>query len=142
MGGACYTGPKTGESAMPPPPTPLAPLFEALPTLLGRLIATPLGARIISLPPVSLAVRAVVRSRARSLLEAPVPAMAAPEPAPRTTLQSKLDGIVHDVVETLGYFGAMVATYDRGDILSMKAIYLDPQIISTDQLRYWESQVS
>ncbi|GAB4158326.1 MAG: hypothetical protein Fur005_13040 [Roseiflexaceae bacterium] len=123
-------------------PEALQPLIDALPTLFGRLIASPKGARLLGIPPISWIVRSAVRSRARQLIDAPIAPVVAPPAIPRTTLQAKLDGIARDVVETLGYFAAMVATYDHGDILAIKSIYMDPAVASQDQLQYWEQEVS
>jgi GAF domain-containing protein len=58
------------------------------------------------------------------------------------TLEETLQQIVQDVVEALGYIGSMVATYEHGDTLPVRAIYVDPQYATLDQIRNWEREVS
>ncbi|HDQ35165.1 MAG TPA: sensor histidine kinase [Chloroflexi bacterium] len=64
------------------------------------------------------------------------------ETASTTNLQTTLEDIVQDVVNALGYVGAMVATYEQGDTLPVRALSLDPRIATLDDLHRWEQQVS
>src|SRR5439155_6347759 len=48
----------------------------------------------------------------------------------QANLQSTLDAIVTDVVETLNYVGAVVATYEPGGALPLRAWYAKPEIAS------------
>jgi signal transduction histidine kinase len=57
-------------------------------------------------------------------------------------IQATLHDIVYDVVETLGYAVAMVATYEKDDTLSSQAFYIDPDLASMEQVRAWEQQVA
>ncbi len=58
------------------------------------------------------------------------------------SLQSTLQGIVEDVVTVLGYAGAMVATYEQGDTLPVRAIYVDPSITTQEEIQRWEKAIS
>jgi len=56
--------------------------------------------------------------------------------------QDTLQRIVFDVVNSLGYVGALVATYEQGDALPARALYVDPEIATLEQIRNWEEQIS
>ncbi len=56
-------------------------------------------------------------------------------------LQATLDRIVYDLVNALGYVGAMVATYEQGDVLPVRAVYVDPNLASAEQITLWEQQI-
>jgi signal transduction histidine kinase len=56
-------------------------------------------------------------------------------------LDEELGLIARDIVEALGYTGAMVAAYEKGDALPVRAIYTNPSIASIDKIREWEKQV-
>jgi signal transduction histidine kinase len=58
------------------------------------------------------------------------------------SLDEKLRGIAVDVVESLGYVGAMVAPYEAGDALPVRAIHVDPRVASIEQIQLWEEAVS
>ncbi len=57
-------------------------------------------------------------------------------------LQGRLEGVVFDVVQALDYAGAMVATYEQGDVLPVRAFYLDPEVIRPEQLNQLEQEIS
>ena len=57
-------------------------------------------------------------------------------------LENTLQQIVKDVVEDLGYVGAMVARYEQGDALPVRALYVDPEIATLDDIKEWELQIS
>ena len=57
-------------------------------------------------------------------------------------LEATLQSIVRDVVQALEYSAAMVATYEQGDALPVRALYLDPQIATAEDLSAWEEQIS
>ncbi len=57
-------------------------------------------------------------------------------------LEATLWRIVHDVVDALGYAGAMVATYEQGDALPVRAFYVDPRLATAEQIQNWEREVS
>jgi GAF domain-containing protein len=46
------------------------------------------------------------------------------------------------VVIAHGYLGAMVATYEQGDTLPVRAFYVDPQIATLEQIKQYETAVS
>ena len=56
--------------------------------------------------------------------------------------QKVLDAIAKGIVTEMGYAGAMVATYEEGGALPVKAIYIAPALISVEKLRAWEEKVS
>jgi signal transduction histidine kinase len=53
-----------------------------------------------------------------------------------------LHSIVMRVVDSLGYIGAMIATYEQGDVLPVRAFYVDSRIADAAQIRAWEDEVS
>jgi signal transduction histidine kinase len=59
----------------------------------------------------------------------------------KSVLDAELELIARDIVESLSYSGAMVAAYERGDALPVRAIYTDPSIASIDKIREWEKQI-
>lgn len=59
-----------------------------------------------------------------------------------TRLGITLQTIAYDVVNTLGYVGVMVATYEDDGALPVRAYYVNPQTASPEQIAQWEAQVS
>jgi signal transduction histidine kinase len=59
-----------------------------------------------------------------------------------TELVVRLQAVAVDVVQSLGYVGAMVAPYEQGDVLPVRAIHVDPSFASVEQIRGWEQAVS
>ncbi|MEE8390122.1 MAG: hypothetical protein V3S14_04910, partial [Anaerolineae bacterium] len=57
-------------------------------------------------------------------------------------LEATLQQIVHDVVTALGYAGAMVATYEQGDALPVRALYVTPDLATGEQIHTWEEAIS
>ncbi len=76
------------------------------------------------------------RIRRRPVYEPTVEGTAAAE------LETVLQTIVEDVVNVLGYTGAMVATYEQGDTLPARAIYVDPLIATEEDIHKWEEKIS
>lgn len=64
------------------------------------------------------------------------------ERAAAVGLDAMLQSIVEDVVDVLGYTGAMVATYEHGDALPVRAFYVDPRLASLEDIAHWERQIS
>jgi signal transduction histidine kinase len=64
------------------------------------------------------------------------------ERAAKADLEGTLQSIVQDVVEVLGYAGAMMAPYERGDVLPVRALYVDPELVSMEQIHRWEQAVA
>ena len=52
------------------------------------------------------------------------------------------DAIAEGIVKEMGYVGAMVATYEDSGALPIRAIYIDPELVSMEQVREWEEKVS
>jgi signal transduction histidine kinase len=57
-------------------------------------------------------------------------------------LEATLQGIVKDMVEALGYVGSMVAVYEAGDALPVRALYVDPNVANLKQIHQWEDQIT
>lgn len=57
-------------------------------------------------------------------------------------LVSTLETIVHDVVTDLGYVGAMVATREPDDSLPVRAYYVDPDVMTQEEIERWERRIS
>jgi signal transduction histidine kinase len=97
---------------------------------------------IANLPPIAWVARAVGRSVAeRQIGKVPVEGTLVDQVA-AVGLEATLQQIVHDVVTALGYAGAMVATYEQGDSLPVRAFYIDPSLATEEQLDKWEKEVS
>jgi signal transduction histidine kinase len=67
---------------------------------------------------------------------------ASPKEITATEIRNPLDEMVHDVVDQLGYVGAMVALYEPGDVLPVKAAYFDSSIPGIDRIPEWEKELS
>lgn len=59
-----------------------------------------------------------------------------------SSLSTAFHQIVHDIVEILDYTGAMIATYEPDQSLPMRAFYVNPQVVSENQIREWETTIS
>ena len=118
------------------------PLIDALLPLAGKLARTERAGRLANFPPIAWALRGVGGALLRFAGPLNGQVAAVEERVSGATLQDALDGIVHDVVESLGYLGAMVATYEKGDELAIRAIWFDPSVVTMERIREWELQVS
>ena len=107
--------------------------------LLGRFIYSSWGAALAKLPPVAWLTR---RLAARMMTKRRVIDDGISGREPSIDLASALRGIAYDVVEIMGYAGAMVATYEPGDILPVRALYVDPKLISMQQVDEMVSRVA
>ncbi|MCP4536796.1 MAG: HAMP domain-containing histidine kinase [Chloroflexi bacterium] len=110
--------------------------------LVGTIARLRLTGWIVNFPPIAWVARVAGRSIARhkidhsSVEETPV------DQAVTVGLEAALQQIVHDVVTSLGYAGAMVATYEQGDVLPVRAIYVNPSLATMRQIRKWEKDIS
>jgi signal transduction histidine kinase len=112
---------------------------------IGQIASSGLAGRIANFPPVAWAARVIARTWARrniSSAEEAEPPVARPQEATGVGLEATLWQIVHDVVDALGYAGAMVATYEQGDALPVRAFYVDPSLTTVEQIQKWEQEVS
>ena len=97
---------------------------------------------LMNLPPVAWLTRLSVRhffqrrAQRRPVLTATV------ERAAARGLEATLQGIVQDVVNVLGYAGAMVATYEQGDALPVRAFFVEPWVVSEEDIHTWERNIS
>lgn len=110
--------------------------------LIGRFLSSPTGAKVANFGPVAWLTRRVVRVIARRQIVRQTASTEAVERIASADLASTLTSIVTDVVDTLGYIGAMVATYDPDGALPIRAWSIDPKIASQQQIRDWEGQIS
>jgi signal transduction histidine kinase len=121
-------------------PSQLPPTEEKPKSLIGRILYSDFAGKVSQIPPFSWIVRWVAyRLATRHIGKTMTP------PKLRvygSGLQGALDGIVRDVVEILGFAGAMVATFDNGEVLPVKALYVEPTLATREQIRTWEEQAS
>lgn len=97
---------------------------------------------LANLPGISWFTRTVVRRVVRRQMgRRALPEAALNRPAAEG-LHTTLYDIVRDVVDVLGYAGAMVATYEQGDSLPVRALYVDPTIATQSEICAWEAQIS
>ena len=111
------------------------PLIDALLPLAGKLARTERAGRLANFPPIAWALRGVGRALLRFAGPLNGQVAAVEERVSGATLQDALDGIVHDVVESLGYLGAMVAT--GCDMMKKKddTATTEPKKMSTDSAK-------
>jgi signal transduction histidine kinase len=124
-----------------------APLTGQAPTsrtqrVIARFLKSRVGNTIARFPPVAWVIRTTTRSIIRRGIGQTIQSRIAIERIVHADLESTLKGVVIDVVETLGYIAAMVATYEIDDSLPARAYYANPEIASEDQIHLWEAQVS
>ncbi|MBN1873981.1 MAG: GAF domain-containing protein [Anaerolineae bacterium] len=63
----------------------------------------------------------------------------------RTSLHSEneiFDLIARGVVEELGYIGAMVAPHEPDDSLPVRAVYVNPNLATREDIWHWEQEIS
>ncbi|MBN1878236.1 MAG: HAMP domain-containing histidine kinase [Anaerolineae bacterium] len=98
--------------------------------------------KLLSLPPASWLARYFTRLWLKQRIRRAPEREATLERAATAGLATTLQGIVEDVVEVLGYSGAMVATYEQGDSLPVRALYIDPLIATEKDIHEWEQKIS
>jgi len=60
----------------------------------------------------------------------------------KTRLGITFQRIAKDIVESLGYTGAMIAMLEENNALPVYAFFIDPKIASLEQLNKWENRIS
>lgn len=111
--------------------------------LIPKIIDSRLVAWVTNLPPLAWLIRTITHGVVRRKIERV--GICPSEPAnivKAGLLDETLQHIVRDVVEALGYAGAMVATYEQGDALPVRAFYVDPSIADESQIHQWENEIS
>ncbi len=109
---------------------------------IGRLANSRLVGWIVNLPPLAWVSRTLVRILVKwGIGHAPIEESVI-ERVVGVGLEATLQQIVRDVVEALGYAGAMVATYEQGDALPVRAFYVTPNLATEEQIRKWETDIS
>lgn len=107
-----------------------------------KIVKSPIFGRLMNLPAVAWGVRKFIHWMS-PLTPGNVPGADIPlANKHRGNLQATLANIVQDVVHSLGYAGAMVATYERGDSLPIQAIYVNPSLITQEEIHRWERVIS
>lgn len=99
-------------------------------------------ARLQEFAPIGWLVRRTVAVAAGLSMGRPTVGVSAYSQISGTGLDATLQRIVQDVVQGLGYAGAMVATYEKGDILPIRAFHVDPTLISLEDVHEWEERVN
>jgi signal transduction histidine kinase len=108
--------------------------------LVGRLLSLRFVGWLANLPPVAWATRVLVRTVAkRHIGEATVHESTIARAA-RAGLDANLEDIVKDAVNCYGYVAAAVATYEQGDSLPVRAVYVDGA--DEGQIHTWEKEIS
>ncbi len=97
---------------------------------------------MMNLSPISWLTEWIIRRWMRQRISDMTFREATLERAAAVGLEAMLQSIVEDVVDVLGYTGAMVATYEHGDALPVRAFYVDPRLASPDDIAHWEDQIS
>ncbi len=110
--------------------------------LTRRLGQSPLISWFINLPPLAWLVTTTTRVWLKRKIGQPPSQKITSVRVTKLGLEDTLQGIVEDVVTGLGYVGAMVAPYEQGDSLPVRAFYVDPRIASEEQIREWEVEIS
>ena len=110
--------------------------------LVGRLLESRWLGQVARLPPLTWAIRTLTGTLVRRRIGTRPPSAPGAGRAVAAGLEATLQAIAYDVVNALGYVGAMVATYEQGDALPVRAFYIDPRIASMEQIRQWEQAVS
>lgn len=101
-----------------------------------RLLNSPLVIWFSQLPPIQWLTDILVLVTTRRLKRKQL------NPTPVSRLESTLNTIVHDVVTNFGYVGAIVATREPDDSLPVRAYFVDPQVISKEEIEKWERRIS
>ena len=126
--------PDSGEQTPPP--------NNDKPTIMSQVIDSPVAGAVARFPLVAW----VLRKTASAIIHRQLDAAAHnhPQTAPdiRTGLQSALEGIVRDLVDVFGYAGAIISPYEQGDVLPVRAVYVDPNIASMEQVLAWEQEIN
>lgn len=60
----------------------------------------------------------------------------------KTRLGITFQRIAKDIVESLGYTGAMIALLEEDNALPVYAFHIDPKIATIDQVKQWEGRIS
>lgn len=113
-----------------------------LPKSVNNFLRSKYGARLANFPPVAWLLRRATRVLVRRQLSQTESIVTARKRPVSDGLQGALDAIVYDVVDGLKYAGAMVATYEQGDVLPVRAFYVDPAVATMEQIKLWEQEVS
>ncbi|MFL5802887.1 MAG: sensor histidine kinase [Roseiflexaceae bacterium] len=111
-------------------------------SLVGRFVHSKFGAKVTNFPPVAWILSTTTKYLVKNRLGKDVQQYRSTERIAQADLTSTLHGIVTDVVETLGYVGALVATHEPGDALQQRVIYADPAVVSMEQILAWETEIA
>ncbi len=110
--------------------------------LVGKLAASRLMGWIANLPPIAWLARTVTRTLVKRSIGSTSTTRVSTQKPVGVGLEVTLQQIVRDMVEALDYVGAMVATYEQGDTLPVRAFYIDPNLATGEQIREWEQELS
>jgi len=107
-----------------------------------KVIYSRFAGRFVNFPPVAYVIRTIFNKSFKVDSIAVSAQDITSERIARANLQSTLDSIVIDVVDTLNYVGAMVATYEPGGALPVRAWHAKPETATREQVQSWEAQAS
>lgn len=108
----------------------------------AKLINTRVVRVLANLPPIAWITRVVVRNAIRTNISGSVSTNLDKMRSGSLNLEENLQGIVMDVVEVHGYASAMLATYEQGDFLPIRAFYVDPNLLDIEQVYALEREIS
>jgi signal transduction histidine kinase len=108
----------------------------------GRLLDSRLFGWVVNLPPIAWVTRVVSRVLVKRWISVASDEETTTKRVAKVGLEATLQQIVYDVVNALGYAGAMVATYEQGDSLPVRALYVDPELVTEEQIHQWEKEIS
>jgi signal transduction histidine kinase len=115
---------------------------ESSEKLRTRIINSRLAGWIANLPPIAWLTQIVMRPFIRRSIRSHTVGEELLGKVAGVGLEATLNDIAKDVVDTLGYVAAMVATYEQGDALPVRAFYMDPKIAPQEKIIGWEKQIS
>jgi signal transduction histidine kinase len=120
----------------------IATVVNRAQSLIGKFIHSKFGANVTNFPPIAWILSTTTRYLVKNRIGKGVQQRAPIERIAQADLTSTLYGIVTDVVETLGYVGALVATHEPGDALQQRVFYVNPAVVSIEQIWAWEAEVA
>jgi signal transduction histidine kinase len=129
-------------SVMSARPSLMGTVVSRAQSLIGKFVHSKFGAKVTNFPPIAWVLSTTTQYLVKQRLRPGIQLQRPTERIAYADLTSTLHGIVTDVVETLGYVGALVATYEPDDSLRQRVIYADPAVVSMEQILAWEAEVA
>jgi signal transduction histidine kinase/ribosome maturation factor RimP len=119
--------------------SPKSSFSSTIKKFVGVFINSRLGTILANIPPFSWIIRRITYQLAGRMMS---PTLKTDEPVSDIIYSSALNAIAYDIVEALDYAAVMVATYEQGDALSVRAFYSDPKMITIEDVAILEQEMS